>query len=76
MRAGTHVCLARWLAEGQIMLQVLRLRKEGRSVRRRADQRQQKRAAAFRGLLEQLLETPTHDPQAVQRLFDQALQQA
>ena len=58
------------------MLQVLRLRKAGRSIKRRADQRQQKRAAACRGLLEQLLETTTHDPQAVQRLFDQALQQA
>ena len=56
-------------------LQILKLRKEGRSIRRRKDQRQEKRAARNQQRLERLLEMNTHDAHAVQQLLDEALQQ-
>ena len=56
-------------------LQILKLRKEERSIRRRKDERQEKRAATIRQRLERLLETNTHDAHAVKQLLDEALQQ-
>lgn len=54
--------------------QVLKLRKEARNVRRRADERQERRAVMFRELLERLLDMNTHNSHAVQLFLEQVLQ--
>ncbi|CAL5228160.1 g11240 [Coccomyxa viridis] len=53
--------------------EVLKLRKEAQNIRRRTDERQERRAGVFRELLERLMDINTHDTHAVQHLLDLAL---